>query len=219
MNLISPEIEEYTLLHTKEEPELLKRLSRETNAKIMFPRMLSGHLQGRLLSMISHMVRPERILEIGTYTGYSCICLSEGLEKDGIIHSIEINDELEEIIRRYTNEAGISEKVKLHFGNALEVIPDIKEEFDLIFIDADKENYCRYFDLVFPMLRTGGILIADNVLWSGKVLDKKENQDTDTKALVEFSNKVQNDERVQNVLLPIRDGLMIVRKCAPEKGL
>lgn len=212
MNFIPQEIEDYALLHTEEEPELLKKLNRETHAKMMFPRMLSGHLQGRLLSLISNMVKPKRILEIGTYTGYSCICLSEGLQEKGLIHSIEINDELEEIITRYLTEAGIKHKVKLHFGDALKVIPALKEEFDLVFIDADKENYSRYYDLVFPLMRKDAILVADNVLWSGKVLADPSTQDADTIALVEFSNKIQNDNRVQNLLLPVRDGLMIVRK-------
>lgn len=212
MHLIDEKIEEYALHYTSEEPGILKRLSRETQAKVMFPRMLSGHLQGRLLSMLSLMIRPERILEIGTYTGYSCICLCDGLQKHGVVHTIEINEELESIIMKYFREAGITKKVKLHFGNALEVIPAIKEEFDLVFIDADKVNYSKYYDLVFPKVKPGGVIIADNILWSGKVLDKAENQDADTKALVAFSKKVQKDERGQNVLLPIRDGLMIVRK-------
>lgn len=212
MNFIDEKIEEYALSHTSDEPEILKKLSRETQAKIMFPRMLSGHLQGRFLSLLSQVIRPKRILEIGTYTGYSCICLCEGLPEEGIIHTIEVNEELGGIIMKYFREAGILKKVKLHFGNALEVIPAIKEEFDLVFIDADKVNYPKYYDLVFPKVKTGGVIIADNILWSGKVLDKDENQDADTKALVAFSKKVQSDERVQNLLLPIRDGLMIIRK-------
>jgi caffeoyl-CoA O-methyltransferase len=212
MNFLDEKIEEYALRHTTGEPDVLKKLSRETQAKILFPRMLSGHLQGRLLSMISHMVKPGRILEIGTYTGYSCICLAEGLQKNGLIHTIEINEELERMIRRYFKEAGISKKVNLHLGSALEVIPSIKETFDLVFIDADKENYSRYYDLVFPKLRKGGFIIADNVLWSGKVLEKAEKQDADTKALVAFGKKVQEDRRVENLLLPVRDGLMIARK-------
>ncbi len=215
MNFLDESIEYYSVNHTQDEPEILKKLNRETYSKIMFPRMLSGHLQGRVLSMLSKMIRPVRILEIGTFTGYSCICLSEGLMENGIIHTIEINEELETMIRQYLQEAGISEKVKLHFGKALEIIPGILMRegfFDLVFIDADKINYSKYFDLVFPQIRPGGFIIADNVLWSGKVLDKPENQDADTKALVEFSLKVQNDNKVENVLLPVRDGLMIIRK-------
>lgn len=212
MNFLPEKIENYALKHTSPEPEILSKLSRETNAKILFPRMLSGHLQGRFLSLLSHLIQPENILEIGTYTGYSCICLSEGLHKNGIIHTIEINEELETLLRRYFKEARIEKKVKLHIGNALEIIPKIKAKFDLVFIDADKENYSNYYDLVFPKLKNGGIIIADNVLWSGKVLHKTENQDDDTKALVRFSNKIQQDERVENILLPVRDGLMIARK-------
>lgn len=212
MNFIDKKIEEYALSHTSDEPEILKKLNRETQAKILFPRMLSGHMQGRLLSMFSHMIRPERILEIGTYTGYSCICLAEGLQKNGIIHTIEVNEELEAMIRRYLKEEGISEKVKLHIGSALEIIPAIRDEFDLVFIDADKENYSRYYDLVFPRLRTGGFIIADNVLWSGKVLEKTGNQDADTKALAAFNKKIREDKRVEHLLLPVRDGLMILRK-------
>ena len=170
--------------------------------------------------MLSRMIQPRRILEIGTYTGYSCICLSEGLQKGGIIHTLEVNEELQSMILRYFKEAGISEKVKLHIGNALEILTNSptnpvglpKGLFDLVFIDADKENYSKYYDLVFPKLRTGGFIIADNVLWSGKVLENPENQDADTKALVAFSKKIQEDDRVTNLLLPIRDGLMIIRK-------
>lgn len=212
MNFIDKKIEDYALSRTQDEPEILKKLNRETQAKIMFPRMLSGHLQGRFLSLISHMIHPKRILEIGTYTGYSCICLAEGLHKNGIIHTIEINEELESMAGRYFKEAGISEKVRAHFGNALDIIPKIKEEFDLVFIDADKENYPKYFDLVFPKIKPGGFLIADNVLWSGKVLAPAKDQDADTRALVEFSKKIQEDERVENLLLPVRDGLMMARK-------
>lgn len=212
MNFITEHIEEYARLHSQPEPEVLKKLSRETQAKVMFPRMLSGHLQGRLLSLISQMINPKKILEIGTYTGYSCICLAEGLQKGGRLHTIELNEELETMIMAYLKEAGIEDRVKLHIGNALDIIPRIKEPFDLVFIDADKENYSRYFDLVFPRLRIGGFILADNVLWSGKVLDKPEAQDADTKALAQFNQKIQRDKRVQHLLLPLRDGLMIIRK-------
>ncbi|NUM51381.1 MAG: O-methyltransferase [Flavobacteriales bacterium] len=212
MNFLDPKLEEYADWHTSEENEVLKKLNRETWAKMLMPRMLSGHIQGRVLSMFSHMIKPKHILEIGTFTGYSAICMAEGLADKGILHTIEINDELEEFIKKYFQEAGMKEKIVLHIGNALEIIHNLNITFDLIFIDADKENYSAYYDLVFDKLSVGGFIIADNVLWSGKVLLDYEMLDTETKALVDFNTKIQNDNRVENVLLPIRDGLMIVRK-------
>lgn len=212
MNFLDPKLEEYAAMHTSEENEVLKKLNRETWAKMLMPRMLSGHIQGRVLSMFSHMIKPKHILEIGTFTGYSAICLAEGLADNGFLHTIEINDELEEFIKKYFQEAGMKEKIVLHIGNALEIIHNLNITFDLIFIDADKENYAAYYDLVFDKLNVGGFIIADNVLWSGKVLLDYEMLDTETKALVDFNTKIQNDNRVENVLLPIRDGLMIVRK-------
>jgi predicted O-methyltransferase YrrM len=176
----------------------------------MMPRMLSGHLQGRVLSMISKMVRPRTILEIGTYTGYSAICLAEGLTADGLLITIDVNEELEGRVRQYFDEAGMSSKVKYIVGNAATVIPSLEGPFDLVFIDADKENYSRYYDLVIDKVPAGGIILADNVLWSGKVLQAK--QDKDTRAIVEFNKKIHQDERVENVLLPIRDGILMIRK-------
>jgi caffeoyl-CoA O-methyltransferase len=212
MDFLEPKIEEYTLLHSQEEPELLKRLNRETHAKVMMPRMLSGHLQGRVLSMLSKMIQPKRILEIGTYTGYSAICLSEGLAADGTLHTIDINEELENMVRGYFKEAGLEKKVNYHIGDATKIIPSLGETWDLVFIDADKENYSKYYDLVFDKVRSGGFIIADNVLWSGKILDEPAKMDKDTKAIYEYSKKVHADVRVDHVLFPVRDGLMVARK-------
>lgn len=206
------EIYNYAETFTTEESPVLKKLNRETHVNILFPRMLSGKLQGSLLKMISNMVSPERILEIGAYTGYSAICLAEGLTANGILHTIEINPELEEIERKYFDESGLTEKIKLHIGNALEIIPSLNEKFDIVFIDADKENYLNYYNLVFDKVRKGGFILADNVLWDGKVLETPAPADTETKALQKFNQFVQNDERVENLLLPFRDGISIIRK-------
>jgi caffeoyl-CoA O-methyltransferase len=213
MDFLDAKIEEYVAAHTEKETEVLKKLNRETNAKVLIPRMLSGHLQGRVLSMLSHMIKPKNILEIGTYTGYSAICLSEGMQEDGELTTIDINEELEPMVKRYMKEAGIAKRVNCLIGNATEIIPGLKKTFDLVFIDADKENYSRYYDLVFEKVSPGGYIIADNVLWSGKVIDQEEIQkDLETAAITEFNNKIQEDKRVQNVLFPVRDGLMIIRK-------
>lgn len=212
MEFLDEKIENYTLAHTQDEPELLKKLNRETHAKVLLPRMLSGHLQGRVLAMLSKMIQPERILEVGTYTGYSAICLAEGLKEKGVLHTIDINEELTPMVKRYFDEANISGKVKVHTGDALKIIPALNETWDLVFIDADKENYSAYFDLVFERVRTGGFIIADNVLWSGKILDERTEMDKDTRALADYSKKIQSDNRVENVLFPVRDGLMVARK-------
>ncbi|MDQ3192051.1 MAG: O-methyltransferase [Bacteroidota bacterium] len=212
MEFLDIEIEKYVLDHTSTEPEILQKLNRETNAKVLMPRMLSGHLQGRALSIFSKMISPMNILEIGTYTGYSAICLAEGLQEGGKIYTIDINEELEQMVREYLRDAGIENKTEYIIGNALEIIPQINKTFDLVFIDADKENYLNYFNLAFEKVRPGGYFIADNVLWSGKIIEPIEKQDKDTKALTEFNEAIQNDSRVENVLLPIRDGLMIIRK-------
>ncbi|NVO03775.1 MAG: O-methyltransferase [Bacteroidetes bacterium] len=210
--MINEEIQKYANHHTREESDILKKLNRETYSKVLRPRMLSGHFQGALLEMLSLMIRPKQILEIGTYTGYSAICLVEGLVDGGTLHTIDNNEELEEIANSYFNEAGIQNKVKQYIGEALDIIPTIDEEFDLIFIDADKENYLNYYYLVFPKLRPGGFIIADNVLWSGKVVQEVKLNDKETKSIMEFNDFVQNDDRVTNVLLPIRDGLMVLCK-------
>ncbi|HEY8402808.1 MAG TPA: O-methyltransferase [Cytophagaceae bacterium] len=211
MELLDKELQKYIEAHTEQEPEVLKRLSRETYAKVLMPRMLSGHLQGRLISMMSHMIAPMNILEIGTFTGYSAICFAEGLREGGKVYTIDINEELETMVRRFFKESGVEDKVEYIIGNALEVIPTLNKEFDLVFIDADKINYLNYYEMVLPIVRKGGFIIADNVLWSGKVVGEGK-IDKDTRAMLEFNDFVNKDERVQNVLLPVRDGLMILRK-------
>jgi caffeoyl-CoA O-methyltransferase len=212
MDFIDKSIEEYAASHSTPENEVLKQLNRETNMKVLMPRMLSGHIQGRLLSMFSHMVKPKRILEIGTYTGYSGICLCEGLSADGLLYTIDINEELENMVRGYFEKAGLDKKIKYMPGNALDIIPGLNETFDLVFIDADKINYSRYYDMVFEKVRPGGFIIADNVLWSGRILEKQEDMDKDTLAIDQFNKKVADDKRVEKLLVPVRDGLMIVRK-------
>ena len=210
MHFFPENLEQYTIAHTKPANEILHELERETYARIYMPQMVAGHLQGRFLSMISKMVQPKNILEIGTFTGYSAICLSEGLQEGGTLFTIDVNAELETMVRKYFDKAGMSNKIKYLIGNAVELIPTLNVQFDIVFIDADKENYSRYYDLAFDKLRSGGVILADNVLWSGKVVE--ENQDEETKALVAFSDKIQNDDRVENILLTIRDGVMMVRK-------
>lgn len=212
MDFLDPEISAYAEQHTVPESELLRELNRETNAKVLMPRMLSGHLQGRILSLLSHLIQPKEILEIGTYTGYSALCLAEGLAPGGQLHTIDINDELTPMVRRYIEKAGLAGKIQLHTGNALTLIPTFTQTFDLVFIDADKINYSNYFDLTIGRVRSGGIIIADNVLWSGKILDEESKMDKDTKALYAFNEKVCADKRVVPVLLPVRDGLLVLRK-------
>jgi len=210
MELLDESIMRYVESHTAPESELLKKINRETHLSVLMPRMLSGHLQGRVLSMISRMVKPNRILEIGTYTGYSAICMAEGLAPGGQLITIDINDELEKRVRGYFSEAGLTNIVDYRIGNAMEIVPQLQVTFDLCFIDADKENYSNYYDLVVDKMTLGGYILADNVLWSGKVLSEKP--DKDTRAIIEFNKKVHDDPRVENVLLPIRDGIMILRK-------
>ena len=212
MNFIDEKIESYSLLHSKPESPLLKKINRETHAKVMMPRMLSGHLQGNVLSMLSKMIQPKNILEIGTYTGYSAICLAEGLQKGGKLHTIDINEELERMVKDFFKEAGMLDRIHFYNGNALNIIPTFDITFDIIFIDADKKNYAAYYDMVFDKVKSGGYIIADNVLWSGKILDAPEKMDSDTKAIDLFNKKVNEDDRVENILLPVRDGLMIARK-------
>lgn len=210
MEFLPDDIADYIEAHTSPESDLLKKINRETHAKVMMPRMLSGQLQGRYLSMISHLLKPKNILEIGTYTGYSAICLAEGLAEDGKLTTIDINEELEARVRDYFEQAGLSKKIDYRIGNASTLIPMLNQQFDLVFIDADKENYSRYYDLVFDKVKVGGVILADNVLWSGKVTKPKP--DKDTRALLEFNAKVNSDSRVENVLLPLRDGIMMIRK-------
>ncbi len=210
MDFFPDDLQKYVEGHTSAEPELLKKITRDTNAKVMMPRMLSGHVQGRFLSMISHFIKPQNILEVGTYTGYSAICLAEGLNLGGKLVTIDVNEELESRVRGYFQEAGLTEKIDYRIGDAANIIPTLDRIFDLVFIDADKENYSKYYDLVFDKVRAGGVILADNVLWSGKVTKPKP--DKDTRALLEFNQKVMNDPRVENLLLPIRDGIMMIRK-------
>lgn len=214
MNFISKEIEDYALLHTDDELPVLKELARETQAKMINPRMLSGKLQGKLLMLISKMINPKRILEIGTYTGYSAICLAQGLTNDGLLHTIEINEELEDFAINFFKKAHLDKKIKLHIGNALEIIPTIDETLDLVFIDADKPNNIYYYNQVIEKIRPGGFILVDNVLWSGKVMTKPDHKDFDTISIIQFNEYVQNDERVENLMLPFRDGLSIIRKKA-----
>lgn len=213
MDFLDPKLSEYAEKHTSSENELLQKLNRDTYANVLIPRMLSGHLQGRVLSMFSKMIRPKTILEIGTYTGYSALCMAEGLQDGGKLITIDINEELEDMVRSYFGQAPNASAFDFRVGNAMEIIPSLTEELDLVFIDADKENYSNYFDLVIDKMASGGILIADNVLWSGKVLDETQlAKDEETQALDAFNQKMMADERVENILLPIRDGIMVVRK-------
>ena len=208
MEILNEDLQRYAEQHTSPESDLLKKINRDTYAHVLMPRMLSGHLQGRVLSMISNMIKPQRILEIGTYTGYSALCLAEGLSPGGKLITIDINEELEKKVRDHFAEW--QDKIEYKIGNALDIIPTLNEIFDLVFIDADKSNYSKYFDLVIDKVRPGGFILADNVLWSGKVLNK--NPDNDTKSIIAFNQKIQHDSRVENVLLPIRDGIMMIRK-------
>ena len=211
MHFISEALDDYVVAHSEKEPKLLQQLTRETYQKVLQPRMLSGHFQGRILSMLSKIIYPKNILEIGTYTGYSALCLCEGIQKDGILHTIDINEELESIQKKYFEASEYSNIINLHIGNALEIIPDLKEKFDLVFIDADKPNYSAYFDIIIEKMNPGGIILSDNVLWSGKVVETLNPKDKSTKALLEYNKKIVDDPRVETVLLPIRDGLTVSR--------
>jgi len=212
MEFISKDLEQYVEQHSTPESDLLKRLDRETHAKILMPRMVSGHIQGRFLSMISHMIKPLIVLEIGTFTGYSAICIAEGLPPEGKIITIDVNEEIETFARSFIEKSDKGKQIEQKIGNALEIIPELDMQFDLVFIDADKINYQKYYDLVFDKVKQGGYILADNVLWSGKVFKDIPKMDKDTKALMDFNDMVQNDERVENVMLPVRDGLLLIRK-------
>jgi caffeoyl-CoA O-methyltransferase len=212
MDLINRSFETYISGHTTQADSILEKLYRETYLKVLNPRMLSGPVQGRFLEMISRMIKPGRILEIGTYTGYSAICLARGLEKNGLLHTIEVNEELGEFAERYFREAGLDSMIIQHTGDAVEIIPRLNEVFDLVFIDAAKENYLDYYHLVIDRVRKGGFILADNALWDGKVIESPENHDKETRGIVAFNNFVQADDRVENVLLSVRDGIMLVRK-------
>ena len=210
MDIIQPELQQYAERHTSPENALLEKINRETHASVLMPRMLSGHRLGRVLAMISRLIRPRAILEIGTFTGYSALCLAEGLTDDGTLITIDKNEELEDRVRNYFKESGMSKRIDYRIGDATQIIPTLEMTFDLVFIDADKENYSNYYDMVIDKLNLKGIILADNVLWSGKFLD--ENSDKDTRAIIAFNKKVTDDPRVENVMLPIRDGIMMIRK-------
>jgi caffeoyl-CoA O-methyltransferase len=211
MHFISEELEHYVEQHSQNEPELLVQLFRETHQKVLQPRMLSGHFQGRVLSMLSKIIAPKSILEIGTYTGYAALCLAEGLQKNGVLHTIDIKEELVDIQKKYFDLSHWKDQIKPHLGNALDIIPTLNTTFDLVFIDADKENYINYFNMIVPLMNPGGIILSDNVLWSGKVLEELNPKDTSTKILVDYNKIINQDPRVETVLLPIRDGLTVTR--------
>ena len=212
MEFLPEAIQEYVARHSDEESPLLARLNRETHAKVLAPRMLSGHVQGRVLSMLSHMIRPKLVLEIGTYTGYSALCMAEGLATDGKLITLDKNEELEAMVRGYISEAGLEAQIDYRLGDAMALIPEIDGPFDLVFIDADKINYYNYFKLVVDKVRPGGFIIADNVLWSGKVIETEKKIDKDTQAIIDFNRLIDADDRVENVLFPVRDGLMVIRR-------
>lgn len=211
MHFISQELEDYIEQHSAKEPELLAALNKETYQKILLPRMLSGHFQGRVLSMLSKLIRPINILEIGTYTGYATLCLCEGMQETGQIHTIDIKEELVDFQRKYFDKSPWGKKIVQHLGEAIAIIPSLEIKFDLVFIDADKENYLNYYELIVPKMNKGGIILSDNVLWSGKVLEPLQKNDLSTKILLEYNDLLKNDPRVETVLLPIRDGLTVSR--------
>lgn len=211
MHFISEELEDYIEKHSQAEPPLLAQLNKETYQKVLLPRMLSGHFQGRVLSMLSKLIRPKNILEIGTYTGYATLCLCEGMQKDGQLHTIDIKEELVDFQRKYFDQSGWGTQIVQHLGEGTAVIPTLDLKFDLVFIDADKENYLNYYELIVPKMNPGGIILSDNVLWSGKVLEPLQPNDLSTKILLEYNELLRNDPRVETVLLPIRDGLTVSR--------
>lgn len=209
---MNSEIEKYIIEHTEPEDELLQELNRETYAKVLHPRMISGHLQGKLLTSISKMIQPELAVEIGTFTGYAAICIARGLSESGKLHTIEVNDELVPFAQRYFQRAGLSEKIIQHTGDARDALQNIPENIDMVFIDGDKEQYVSYYQTVFPKVRKGGIILADNVLWSGKVVQEVTENDKFTKGILQFNAYVKNDSSVEQVIIPVRDGIMLIRK-------
>ncbi|MBU2995005.1 O-methyltransferase [Cellulophaga baltica] len=211
MHFLSPLLENYIADHSENEPKVLQELTRETHLKVIQPRMITGHFQGRALSLLSKLINPKHILEIGTYTGYSAICLAEGLQKNGKLHTIDVNEELVNLQRRYFDKSGFGEQIIQHTGDALHIIPDLKETFDLIFIDAEKASYDFYFEAVLKKTKPGSVILSDNVLWSGKVVEPLNPKDKATKVLLDYNKKLKEDPRVETVLLPIRDGLTLSR--------
>ncbi len=211
MHFLSDELDHYVTLHSENEPELLAQLNKETHQKILQPRMLSGHFQGRVLSMLSKIIHPNNILEIGTYTGYATLCLAEGLAENGTIDTIDVNEELVDFQRKYFDKSEWATQIFQHLGNALDIIPTLNKKYDLVFIDADKDNYINYFNAIVPMMNKGGIILSDNVLWSGKVLEEIKPNDKSTPVLLDYNQLLNTDPRVETVLLPIRDGLTVSR--------
>ena len=211
MNFLPEKIDDYSVSHSQKEPQILQELTKETWQKVVNPRMLSGAFQGRVLSMISKLIQPKNILEIGTYTGYSAICIAEGLQEHASIDTIDKNEELADLQNKYFKKSGYRNKITQHVGLALEIIPTIDKKFDLVFIDADKSNYSNYFHLIIDKMNKGGVILSDNVLWSGKVVEKLDPKDLDTKALLEYNILLNADKRIETVLLPVRDGLTISR--------
>jgi len=212
MEIIPVAVEAFAEKYTTPESSVLHKLNRETHLKVEQPHMLSGHLQGQFLSMVSHMLRPARILELGTYTGYSAICLAQGLAENGILHTIDINEEREDMCLRYFSEAGLADKIKMHIGKAAVIIAEMDEVFDLVFIDADKAGYEQYYDMVWDKLRPGGFILADNVMYHGETMLSQDQQSNNAKAMVRFCEKVAADAKAENLLLTIRDGLLMIRK-------
>lgn len=212
MHFLPKKLDDYVVAHSEEEPELLQQLTRETYQKILQPIMLSGPYQGRVLSIISKLIRPKTILELGTFTGYATLCLAEGLQKNGKIHTIDVNEELLDFQRKYFDKSDYGKQIHQHLGNAIDIIPTIDKTFDLVFIDADKPNYINYFHLIIEKLNPGGIILSDNVLWHGKVIEPLDDKDVSTKAILDYNTLLKTDDRIETVLLPIRDGLTISRK-------
>jgi len=209
MHFISEKLDDYVVRHSEEEPALLKALTRETYQKVLQPRMLSGHYQGRILSVLSKLIRPKTILELGTFTGYSALCLAEGLDKNGVLHTIDINEELVDFQKRYFDKSDYGSQIIQHLGSALDIIPTIETTFDLVFMDADKPNYINYFHQIIDKLNPGGVILSDNVLWSGKVIEALDSSDISTKIVLEYNSLLKEDSRLETVLLPIRDGLTV----------
>lgn len=211
MHFLSEELENYAAQHTEDEPLLLKELNKRTHLNVLQPRMISGHFQGRFLSLLSKMVQPRTILEIGTYTGYATLCLAEGVHPEGVLHTIDIKEELTDLQREFFDRSGYGSQIVQHLGKAADIIPALDTTFDLVFIDADKQNYAHYFDLVIEKMNRGGIILSDNVLWSGKVVEEVKHNDKHTQALMAYNQKIKDDPRVETVLLPIRDGITLSR--------